>query len=218
MYTVGDLIKHFRTVTRDDVEPYLWSDDELVLYAADAYPMFARLSGGIADVTSEATQVHVAAGENMATLHPSVLKVNNAFFEDGRPIKVVNYTDVRMSIPSELRSIPGQIRMMVIGEQRGLARFVNAPSEDTTVYLQIMRMPIQVIEGTYDTLDELDPMHHLYLVKWMQHLAYLKQDAETFNPKLSDEAATVFSAYCQRVAMEWDRYKHKTRSVSYGGL
>jgi hypothetical protein len=218
MDTVGDLIKHYRTVTRDDVEPYLWSDAELLVYAADAYTNFARLSGGIADVSSEATQVQATAGERFAPLHPSILQVNSASLSDGTPVKVLNFTDEQRELPSLSRDKPGQIRYMVIGEQNGLVRFVNTPIEDTTVYLRVMRMPIQPIEGAYDTLDEIDPIHHIYLVKWMQYLAYMKPDADTYNPKLSAEAGSTFSNYCEAVKREWGRYKHKPRSVSYGGL
>jgi hypothetical protein len=52
----------------------------------------------------------------------------------------------------------------------------------------------------------------------MQHLAYRKADADTFDRGRSDEYKALFESYCAMVRAEWERYKHKTRVVTYGGL
>ena len=52
----------------------------------------------------------------------------------------------------------------------------------------------------------------------MKALAYRKQDAETFDRARAEENEVVFARYCALVKSEFEREKHKTRVVAYGGL
>ena len=52
----------------------------------------------------------------------------------------------------------------------------------------------------------------------MKELAFLKQDSETFDRAGSKENKKAFEDYCAAVKAEAERYKHKVREVSYGGL
>ena len=60
--------------------------------------------------------------------------------------------------------------------------------------------------------------HHYHLLKWMRHLAYRKQDADSFNLVKSDQERDDFINYCELAKREKATRKHKVRVTSYGGL
>lgn len=223
----NELYDAFRSDVVDTARPYLWSDVEAYRYMADAHRMFVRLTGGIADFTSDACSVTCPANERDVTLHPSVLRVLSAERQsDSMPVKVINFTD--MPVITEVdygrqRQIyndttPGPIKYLLIGKQRGIARVVHVPTEEETLLMSIYRMPLLVADGPDKEIVEVDEEHHIHLLDWMEHMAYKKQDAETFNRAKSDEKGAAFQSYCDQVKREWERYKHKTRVVRYGGI
>jgi len=224
----GELYDTFRSDVVDEAAPYLWSEDEVYRYMDDAYTMFVRLTGGIADFTSNATQVTVTAGDGVTDLHPSLLRVMQAFrASDNREVTVVNPTDLpTLFSESDYGSVrplmsdpqPGLPRFLVIGAQRGKARLLPIPSIDDTLNLVVYRLPLVKIVDDTHPLDEIQDEHHLHLLSWMKYHAYNKQDSETFDRTKAQEAEARFRAYCTQVKAEWERYKHKTRVVRYGGV
>ena len=223
----SELLEAFRLDVEDLSDPPLWSDLEIYRYLNDACFQFVRMTGGIADFTSEACEVGITAGEDMSLLHPSIMRVMSAKRRsDNREIEVVNITDLHAHYRSDygvrvkqfLDDTPGPVRMMVLGMQRDLVRWVQVPEFDDAVDMVIYRLPLKPITGAGQALDDVEEIHHLHLLDWMKHLAYKKQDAETFSPKDSERSGQAFLAYCDQVRAEWERYKHKTRVVAYGGI
>lgn len=216
---------YFRSQVRDDVLPYLWTDNEIYVYMNDAQKMFVRLTNGIFDVSSEATEVYVEAGQKYADLHPSILTIREAYLNNGDKLKIVNLGDADTLSTSDygvvktmsIQNIPGRIEYMVIGEERGKCRWIMIPTENAVVNLKIARLPLTEITKDGQKF-EIDQEHHIHLIEWMKHLAYNKHDGDTFNPTASAEGEARFRAYCDYVWKEWERYRHKPRSVVYGGL
>lgn len=217
----------FRDEVQDLEKPYLWSDDAVYRYMNDAYTQFFRLTGGIADVTSSATQVDVVAGEYLADLHPSILRIMSAqLASDQSILKIFNMADVDASKNADygyvLNSIrvrrDGTVKTVVIGAERNKAILIDTPMVNDTINLHIYRLPLTRIKDGTHQLEELPEDHQMHLVNWMKHLAYLKQDAETFDKSKSDECEGLFRNYCGQCTAEWNRYKHKTRETTYGGL
>ena len=217
----------FRSDVSDTAKPYLWSDDEVWRYANDAYRMFVRLTGGVADFLSDACEVAIATGEPVADLHPSVLRIMSATRRsDTHPIEIINPTDLqkmRSSDYGQIKSIvmdnrAGPVRYMVQGLKRGSVRWVQVPEVDDVCDLHVYRLPLVVIDGDGISLDDVEEEHHPHLLDWMKHLAYKKADADTLNPSASELCKRDFEAYCAFTKAEWERYMHKTRVVSYAGL
>lgn len=209
-----DLYDTFRSDVADEVGPYLWSDTEVFRYMNDAYRMFVRKIGGVADFTSAATQVDIVAGESTGVLDPSILRVMSAYrVSDGTPLRIYNGTD--FAPPTRL---PGPVRAMVIGEQRHVCRWTSAPVADDIVQLSVYRLPRNFITGDAQEFTDVDEDHHPHLLDWMKHLAYRKQDAETFDRAKSEESGAVFLDYCEFVKAEHERYKYKPRTIVYGGI
>lgn len=222
----NDLYDAFREDIVDTALPYLWLDDEVFRYMDAAYRMFVRLTGGISDFTSDATVVEISAGEALADLHPSVLRIMSANkASDEQDLTIINMVDEATTESDDyfqlLRSIrstqTGAVRKMIIGAERNKVRWINVPEVSDTVNMHIYRLPlVHVTDGSHP-LDEIDDDHHIYLLDWMKHLAYKKQDSETFDKTKSDDAEETFKKYCAQVKAEWERYKHKTRIVQYEG-
>lgn len=68
--------------------------------------------------------------------------------------------------------------------------------------------------ATFEVRDE----HHLHLLLWMKHLAYAKQDADTFDKERSENAKMAFVGYCEQAGVEKRRRNLKPQLIAYGGL
>ena len=226
----SELAAYFRSQVRDEVAPYLWSDDEILVYMNEAQKMFVRLTNGIYDVSSQACLVDVAAGEKYSSLHSSVLEIRKAYYVDPstsyrRELNIINLADTaRLSSVDYgiyhnpgIQDTVGIVSYMLVGEQKGKVRWINIPDSNATVELAIARLPLAALSNDQQDL-EVDDQHHIHLIEWMKHLAYNKQDGDAFNPKTSIESEMRFRAYCDFVWKEWERYRHTHRSIAYGGL
>lgn len=226
MDTTG-LLKAWRDDVVDNKKPYLWSDDEALRYMDAAYRMFVRLTGGIADFDSPICAVDIVPTEAVAEIDNSILRVMSATRRsDSHPIDIINYTDIgkmRSSDYGQIKSLvlddrSGPVRYAVVGMRRGVLRWVQVPEVADVCDMHVYRMPLGHLTELDQEIAEVDEEHHIYLLDWMKHLAYKKQDADSFNPQASATGEMAFRAYCDQVKAEWERYKHKTRVVSYGGL
>lgn len=225
---LGQLIEQYRSDTSDTAKPYLWSDEECVRYANQAYIQFVRLTGGVADVsTSDVCEVPYSVGDQFVDLHKSILRIMRASVaSDGRKLDVKNITDMDEVMGEadygQTTTISldttGLVKYVVIGEQRHKARLVYVPDAADTLKLHVYRLPLNTLVNDSDEMTDVDEHHHDKLSLWMQHLGYNKHDADAFDARLSALRAQEFEAYCAGAKAEWERYKHKSRQVAYGGL
>jgi hypothetical protein len=229
---VTELFDLFRSDVGDDVTPNLWSDDEIYSYMDDAFKMFARLTGGIPDTSSDVCRVDISAGDEYSDVSPRILKFREAFLESTRrPLKIINNEDLQSMtredydrvIPFDVNR-PGAVRCMVIGLERngkaGRVRWVNLPEVADVALLSVYRLPLKtLVEGVNDeALYEINEEHHVNLLPWMRYRAYAKDDAETLDRGQSNANRAVFENYCEMAKSEAERYKSKTRVTRYGGI
>ena len=221
------LFELFRSDVADEAKPYLWKDVEVWEYMDSAYKAFVRLTGGIADFTSSITEVSATAGEPTSEVSKRILRFMSAQrTSDNRSVEIINSTDIGrlsrsdygVSRPFTLNDQVGPITAMIIGMQRGVVRWLNVPEVDDLIKLHIYRLPLDDITGDGQEFVDIDDQHHLYLLNGMKALAYRKQDAETFDRARAEENEVVFARYCALVKSEFERERHKTRVVAYGGL
>lgn len=214
----SELRDQFRLEVGDTAEPHLWEDPEVFRYIDDAQKTFCRRTGGLGDATSlGATRVGFDAGDTFVDTHRSILKIRDAYLPDGTHVTVLNYEDLaERGLRLDGRT-DAQVKVLIIGMQPHKARLYPAPTQSGTINLLIDRLPLKAITGE-DQNFEVDEQHHLHLLHWVKHLAYGKQDSETYDKRKSQEYETKFYAYCGEAKVEKDRAKHKTRVVSYGGI
>lgn len=204
-----------RSELGDAEEPYLWSDDDLETYLDDAQEMFCRLTDGITDATSAVTRLTVAIGATWLRLNPSILKIERAYLvADGTPIEIINVGDMdRLGL--RFTTDYATIRYLIVGMEENKAR-LHAPALAAGVLqLTLSRRPLVIAS---DSLFEIGDQHHLHLLKWAKHLAYGKQDSETYDKNKSDQCAAAFVAYCELAKREQGLKRHKIRTVTYGGI
>lgn len=222
-----ELLCTFREDVVDDTAPYLWSDREVYQYMNDAYFMFVRLTGGIADGSSSVTQLTAADGVATTPLDESILRIRTARnVTDNKPIKVINIQDEDDLTTDDYGVIrntsnietPGPVRYMIIGEEDEYVRWVNVPEVDATIQLTVERLPLLAIDGPKMLFKGVRAEHHYHLLKWMRHLAYRKQDADTFKLVKSDQERDDFIGYCDMAKREKGIRRHKVRKTSYGGI
>jgi len=221
-----ELLCAFRDDAIDDVEPYLWTNSEVYRYINDAYFMFVRLTGGIADGSSSVTTLIAADGVATTALNESIIRIRTARnVTDNKPIDVINIQDMDDTATTDYgilqRSDPetiGSVRYMIIGEEDEYVRWVNIPDAEVTVQLVVERLPLIPITRGRQRFDGVRTEHHYHFLKWVRHLAYRKQDADTFNLVKSDQERDDFVAYCEMAKREKSIRRHKVRTTSYGGI
>lgn len=223
-----ELLDLFRKDVKDTALPYLWSDDEVLAYMNDAYYMFVRLTDGVPDFSNDAVcKLTTTALQASDDLHPSIMTIRMATREsDGTEIRIINAQDVRNLSSNDfgvIRSInmnttPGRVSYGVIGMEQDTIRWVQIPDVVENIRLLVDRLPIEVINDFDMEFSDVKPHHHIHLLKWMKHLAYNKQDSETFDKARSEKEKKDFELYCSMAMQEKERYKHKVRVVSYGGI
>lgn len=221
------LLALFRSQTRDEQFPYLWSDAEVLSYISAAQEMFCRMTHGIADSTSAVAVLDVAADTEEVSISPQVLRVRNARWGDDVYLTLLNPEDVELGGPlvddygiSGRRGIDltetGTPRYLILGMDHEYARLVPIPDTAGTLTMTVQRLPNE-IESTGDDL-EIHAQHHRYLLLWAQHLAHLKQDAEAYDRGRSEAFREEFVQYCELARRERERREHKYRTVGYGGI
>ena len=218
--TPGDLLTLFRSEVSDIASPYLWSDDEFFGYADDAQKQYARLTRGLIDSSTPAiTEIPLVAGTNTYDLSPLVLAVRAArVATTGRGLDIVNQEDmpVRRMYFDGAEGVP---QALILGLDTDKLSVWPVPIADVTVKLSVFRLPLVDITSLNDTVPfEIAPQHHRHLLLWVKHLAYSKQDVETYDARKAAEFEAAFEAYCVRAKKEQDRSRHKPRSVTYGGI
>lgn len=223
-----ELLSAFRCDVVDDVEPYLWPTAEVYRYINDAYFMFVRLTGGIPDGSSDVTQLTATAGQPTTAIHKSIMRIRTAqnVTDGNRPIRVINIQDVDALATDDYGLIQysnqsdteGSIRYMIIGEAEEYVRWIKVPAVTTQIRLVVERLPLIPITGKQQQLKGVRDEHHYHLLKWMRHLAYRKQDVDSFNLVKSDQERNDFLEYCNMARQEKNTRKHKVRTTSYGGI
>ena len=203
-----------RSHLADTAEPYMWPDADIWLYMDEAQKEFCKRTDGISDAsTPEVVRLSVVPGQEWVPLHQDILKIRGARFSDtGKPVKLMNYEDA-----PRLDSRAGLITALVIGMEEHVARAYPIPSAAAEMTLLVFRLPLDELSET-STKFEISEEFHLTLLLWMKHLAYSKQDAETFDKGRADEFEARFIDKCRNDRDTMRRKRHKPRLIQYGGL
>lgn len=215
----SEILTHFRREVSDLKKPYLWSNEETYRWIDDAQTMFCRLTEGIEDASTTAIcRINVVPGTEWYTLSPKILKLRSvARMDTGSSVPVVNM-EKAPSYGIRFDGRPGPLKVLVTGFEKHKLRAGPMPNETVTLELAVFRLPLEPITDAGDEELEIDEQHHLSLVEWVKHKAYLKDDAETYDRRRSDEAAARFYAACASAKTEQVRARRSVSTVLYGGI
>ncbi len=217
----SELVQYLREDILDDaVVPYLWPDLFLLRALNYAEVQACRrahllidsttvLDSGTAGTASTAGQqalckFSVVAGTSTYTLSRKILQVRRCqLASQARPLKgPLTYAELDDFMPGWQGTCgttgiivgsagSGGIPTLFLNEPGHLVILVLAPSTDDTAYLVVSRLPL--IPFTLNTAPEIDEKDHEGLLNWAAHLAYSKNDAETYNPQKARDHAAKFT-------------------------
>lgn len=215
----SDIVQQFRYEMADNVTPYLWTDEELYPFLDEAQTRFCRETDGLTDSrTASVTQLSVVPNTEWYPTDPSILNIRTCNRSDtGRPVKILT---ADQALERRLLFIPtntGLVRFLVLGFDPHYARIWPMPSETITLNLTVYRLPLITLTDVGNQTPEIDAQHHTYLLLWMKHRAYNKQDTETFDRIKSTEFRDEFFAYCEKARKEQGRARRAMGNVAYGG-
>lgn len=196
---VDDFIIQFRAAAFDEVDPPFWSDEEIVTYLNEAVQEACERAKLIEDRSMSLTLV---PGQDTYNLHSSVFEIKRLAFR-GRPLHETSVEALDAECPGwESRS--GLPRCFIFeqasGAQPPKVRLVPTPIAADMASLTVCRGALKPLNPDLTNAQpEIPTRFHERLLDWAMHRAYLKQDAETFNPNKAEASLSLFvQAFGQR--------------------
>lgn len=84
--------------------------------------------------------------------------------------------------------------------------------------LNVYRLPLNDIDETSSAFELTDVRHQRALVHYMKYRAYMKQDADTYDPKSSERSRATWELELTEIKREIKRKRFRMHTVRYGGL
>lgn len=208
-------------LTDDEVEGYQlrWSNEELTRFIDEAYSKAVRGSFLIKK-SEDAFNIDVVAGTSIYNIDPLILDIKSLTSDtSGRQLQQLEYEDLEC-IP-KWRDKTGTPTSYVIDESDNTLRLYPKPVDIDILHPIYYRLPLKKLEWCRNTDSlEIRDEYQLDMLDYAAHLAYNKDDANTFDPTRSDKFLVKFirnfghtSAYG-----EVRRRRSRLRTVRYGGL
>ena len=227
------LVADFRSQVLDMVEPYFWSEAEILRYLDKGQKRFCRDGIAIVDSrTDEVVRLPFKAGDSTVTYHESIVRIRTAKLESnhrGVEIKTqdqylgsfdsrgVSRDYGRAANPGTQLEQTGEIRHMFIDYEEEFIRFSRIAENDDVLLLHVERGPINTLDSCSVYL-EIKEDYHQAVLEWAYHLAFSKQDSETFDMKKADTGAENFDREVA-LAQRSHRKRHgRVGKVRYGGI
>lgn len=183
---VADFIAEFRDTVSDNAEPYFWTSESIVRYLNEAVQEACERAKLIEDrSTSVVCAIEVEAGVSTYALHPSVFEIKRATLA-GRPLDETSVEAMDADCTGwEL--LQGTPRAFIFEQASGASpctiRLVRTPTKAEALALTVYRGALRPLSADQDQArPEIPERFHERLMDWMLHRAYLKQDADTFDP------------------------------------
>ncbi len=165
----NDLVAAFRLKADDNAAPYLWSDDEIIMYLGEAEAEAVDRSR----ILTGSEAISLVAGTAEYALDQKTLEVTRA--------KIGTTVVTRIAIEDLDAFWPGWESAVGTPKHYFLdgqnIRVVPIPTDVATLNLTTERLPVAMaITGP-----EIHAKHHMRLLDWALHLAFSKRDADTYD-------------------------------------
>lgn len=188
------LIDRYRADTLDLKQPYFCDDDEVTFFANQAEAEACRRAFLLVDSTSNLAQIDITAGDEGVDLDDRIIYLRRARLASrGRPLsfKVVRAMDEE--VPGWEDSAASVPLVAVPDYQTNYLRFWPPCAADDTLKTTAIRTPLREMSDDGDE-PEIPSRYHAFLLHWMKHLAYSKQDSDLADPKKAAEFEGRFAA------------------------
>lgn len=184
-----------------DESELLWTESELRHYANEAIREVALRARCIRDGNRNVTgltRIVMLSGVRQTVLDDRILVIKKVWWRDGDDVETVLTPESELFLDqaeSGLSSTSWRADSITKPTKYALHRMdrrlelVGAPTEDGTLLIECIRYPLEVIETGVPEI----PQHYLAdCLDWMCHLAYLKNDADTFDPAKAASFSAMF--------------------------
>lgn len=192
---LGELVQAFRSRSDDVAEPTLWTDAEVVSYVNEAQREACIRARLIEDYdTPEVTRLALRAGKGLYDIHCSILRVRRVYLQGAKrtlePSSVEYQDDTGYA---DWMTRTGTPRWFIFSGTTSQLRVVDAPSIADTAILRVHRLPLNPMKQPTDR-PEIHDKYHFRLLDWALRLAYLKQDADTYDEQKAEKYEVAFAA------------------------
>lgn len=193
---VADFIEAFRDQVADHAVPPFWSDAQIVRYLNEAVQEACERAKLIEDrLTPAVCSITLVPDVSTYQLHPSVFEIKRAALR-GRPLDETSVEEMDEDCPG-WENWKGLPRAFIFEQANGARpasiRLVRTPTQADTLALTVYRGALKPLSADIDTAKpEIPERFHERLMDWVLHRAYLKQDADTFDPNKAAESKALF--------------------------
>ena len=184
---VRDFIKRCRTTTSDLTNKYFWSDEEwldALNEACDEACIRARL------IENESIELDHSANDPYADIPDHVWAVQRVTF-NGRSLDLCDKAMLDESEGKEWESRTSDVPIACY-EVGGRLRFFPIPQTAGVVIVHGFCTPETPLADDDDEPTWLRQRLHEKLLNWTLHVAYSKQDADTFDANLAQKYEAAF--------------------------
>jgi hypothetical protein len=223
-FTLDELVSKFRTEMDDVVQPYLWTDDEIIDFLDEAQTEFAMHT----EIFKErGVAITVTAANPYVTLPEGLIRVRRATLATNRdtPLGLRNFNemDTLMSsddygrVISNWESETGIPAFLVLDDTQGEGRLAPIPDADDSLELSYSRLPLKPLTATSQTTELTDRRHQRSLLVFARARAYNKHDSDMYDPRMSQGLLQQFMTEIERFRIENTKLTRKPGVVRYGG-
>lgn len=201
---------------QNDDSGLLWSNAEIVSYANQAITEFTRRKPIRDDSTASICEIALPISTTTVAYSSKILSIRRVrYTEDlsGDSLTLDKETVLRLDQVSDVwETDTGRPAKYLENSNERTVQIDRIPTVAGTLDLIVDRMPLTNLRWTHRHNDtpEIAEEHHMDLIYFMIHRAYMKRDSETFNQDASREYLGSFnsrvgakpSAHLERVRRE----------------
>jgi len=186
---LSDTFDGIDTATPAEIaENALWTDTQLLRYLTEAQEEVCLRTRAFA---SDTMTIALADATQSYTIDPKIIQLHRLYFNKkeyehtSRTMMDVNAPQWKESPESGLRD--NEVFFFIRGRKLTLSRVPDTVDIGIapTLELEVYRLPIN--EVTVGAELEIPTQMHKNVIWYALHLAYLKHDADTYDPKRSDQ-------------------------------
>ena len=199
--TLEELIRRFRTLAVDKVQPYLFADEDVTDWLNDAQRQ-ACIRGRLLreDANPAVCEIALTPGQRTYPLHKAVYEIINARIvpsngDRARVVFLASREWMDANLP-DWRAEQGMAEFVIQDDTS--IRVVGAVTAGDKLAIECYRTPLKLLANDTDK-PEIHEAHHEHLIQWALHKAFSVVDADTFDPQRSDRSEAAFTNYFGRM-------------------
>ena len=223
-YDLDTLIARWRSDMEDTVEPYLWSDVEIIEYFDEAQDEFCQE----VDILNKEITLTFTTSDPWIAIPSYVTRIRDVETTDGRTVSLYNHEEFLecmktddygiYSLATDWKQKTGPYpEALITDTDEDRARSYPIPTADGTLTATVYRRPLRPLEET-EKFEVTDRQHQRCILLKARSLGYMKMDTETQDMQKGREFEDLFIEKTAEIKSRIARSRRRAKSVAYGGL